>query len=99
MSSRQLLTEMTIVVGICASSFATLVLILFQWAFRDTQKSCSLLQISLMDLVAYSTSYLEASLPWKPEFCPPKMIALLRTWCEVYTLHLNGAVLRMNARQ
>jgi hypothetical protein len=50
MSSRQLLTEMTIVVGMCAS-FATHLFNPFSMAFRDTQKSCSLLQISLMDLV------------------------------------------------
>jgi hypothetical protein len=41
-------------------------------AFRDTQKSCSLLQISLYGFGAYSTSYLEASLPWKPEFVHQK---------------------------
>jgi hypothetical protein len=73
-------------------------LIPFQW-LSEILKNLVLFCKFLLWIWCLFHLLLRSIITLETRICPPKMIALLRTWCEVYTLHLNGAVLRMNAGQ
>jgi hypothetical protein len=68
-------------------------LILFQW-LSEIPKNLVLFCKFLLWIWCLFHLLLRSIITLETRICPPKWLPLLRTWCEVYTLHFNGAVLR-----